>query len=58
MAKNELPALMSAIQEQLNRNGLAGDWLWSQLPVPKPDIDEIRDTIEREEKLYLKAVNQ
>ncbi len=54
MAEYELQALMSAIHEQLNRNGLAEN----QLPAPMPDIDEIRLTIERVEKLYPKAINK
>jgi hypothetical protein len=58
MAEYEFQALLSAIHEQLNRNGLAEDSLWNQQPAPKLDIDEIRLTIEREEKLYLRAVNE
>ena len=57
MAENELHALMSAIREQLNRNGLEDEWPWNTQSSPKPDIDEIRSIIEREEKLYLNAVN-
>lgn len=57
MAENELHALMSAIREQLNRNGLGEEWYWSKPSSLKPDIDEIRSVIEREEKLYLNAVN-
>jgi hypothetical protein len=58
MVEYQSQTLISAIHEQLNRNGLAEDFFVNQLPVSKPDIDEIRLTIAREEKLYPNAVHE
>ncbi len=58
MAKVEFQTLLSAIREQLDRNGLRENFRPDQLSVPAPDITAIRLTIEREEKQYLSAINE
>lgn len=57
MAKTELCVLLGAIREQLDRNGLMEVFSPDQLSAPEPDINEIKLTIEREEKQYLQPAN-
>ena len=57
MAQFKIQTLMAEIREQLNRNGLAEDSRWYQNPPSKLDIERIRLTIQREEKLYPLALN-
>lgn len=52
MAETDLQQLFCEIRDQLNRNGLPSDMPREQAVVLKPDIDAIRMTIEREEKIY------
>lgn len=52
MAEIDLQQLLYEVRQQLNRNGLPSD-LERELNIDlQPDLDAIRMTVEREEKIY------
>ncbi|MFC1544858.1 hypothetical protein ACFL4X_01700 [Gemmatimonadota bacterium] len=52
MNQQDLQRLMYEVHSQLDRNGLPVEIEWESRPTSRPDIEAIRLTIEREEKIY------
>ena len=52
MTEQEIKRLLLDIRSQLDRNGLRTDFEWKSNGNLRPDMDAIKLTIEREEKIY------
>ena len=52
MNQLDFDQLLYEIRSQLNRNGLPVEFNWNSHEISRPDMDAIRLTIEREEKIY------